>query len=208
MPTCPRERLDREQVRYLSREERRNYLTTVDKEGRLCWKRNGIRIDTSVEWKDSIHGIVPVEDNTPGYTPAAAEAAPSAGNSDSSSDDDSDSDDADARNDRYVNKDIKVAKGPKKLLHVSPATIFNQLLRTSVKKNTWIFVSCGKNPVKTTILAADSDRQVADTSFNLYIGIKQSGAFQHSSFLHGSRISAAGLIKLKEGQVRSLSPLR
>lgn len=148
MPTCPRERLDREQVRYLSREERRNYLTTVDKEGRLCWKRNGIRIDTSVKWKDSIHGIVPVEDNTPGYTPAAAEAAPSAGNSDSSSDDDSESDDADARNDRYVNKDIKVAQGPKKLLHVSPATIFNQLLRTSVKKNTWIFVSSGTTPVK------------------------------------------------------------
>lgn len=150
MPTCPRERLDREQVRYLSREERMNYLTKVDKEGRLCWKRNGIRIDTSVKWKDSIHGIVPVEDSTPEYTPIAAEAAPSARNSDSSSDDDSDSnsDGADARNDRYVNNDLKAAKGPKKLLHVSPATIFNQLLRTSVKKNTWIFVSSfsGLNP--------------------------------------------------------------
>lgn len=151
MPTCPRERLDREQVRYLSREERMNYLTKVDKEGRLCWKRNGIRIDTSVKWKDSIHGIVPVEDSTPEYTPIAAEAAPSAGNSDSSSDDDSDSnsDGADARNDRYVNNDLKAAKGPNKLLHVSPATIFNQLLRTSVKKNTWIFVSSfsGLNPI-------------------------------------------------------------
>lgn len=142
MPICPRERLDREQVRYLSREERINYLTTVDKEGRICWKRNGIRIDTSVEWKDSIHGIVPVEDSTPGYTPAAAEAAPSTPHGDSSGDDDntSDSDESGARRDRYVNNDLKKAKGPKKLLHVSPATIFNQLLRTSVKKNTWIFV--------------------------------------------------------------------
>jgi hypothetical protein len=48
---------------------------------------------------------------------------------------------------------------------------------------------------------------VADTSFRLYVGIKQSGAFQHSSFLHGARISAAGLIKIKDGQLRRLSPL-
>jgi hypothetical protein len=39
------------------------------------------------------------------------------------------------------------------------------------------------------------------------VGIKQSGAFQHSSFLHGARISAAGLIKIKDGQLRRLSPL-
>lgn len=49
--------------------------------------------------------------------------------------------------------------------------------------------------------------QVADTSFRLYIGIKQSGAFQHSSFLHGARISAAGLVRIKDGQLRRLSPL-
>jgi hypothetical protein len=41
----------------------------------------------------------------------------------------------------------------------------------------------------------------------MYVGIKQSGAFQHSSFLHGARISAAGLIKIKNGQLRRLSPL-
>lgn len=50
-------------------------------------------------------------------------------------------------------------------------------------------------------------QQVADTSFRLYVGIKQSGAFQHSSFLHGARILAAGLIKIKNGQLRRLSPL-
>jgi hypothetical protein len=55
-------------------------------------------------------------------------------------------------------------------------------------------------------LTADMD-QVADTSFRLYIGIKQSGAFQHSSFLHGARISAAGLVRIKDGQLRRLSPL-
>ena len=47
----------------------------------------------------------------------------------------------------------------------------------------------------------------SDTSFHLYIGYKQSGAFQHSSFMHGSRIAAAGVIKVKHGQLRSLEPL-
>ena len=141
MPTCPRERLDREQVRYLSREERLDYLAPVDKEGRLCWKRNGQRIDTSTNWKDSVHGIVPVGDTAPGYSPATAEAARSSDSSGEDSSDEDDSGGADARKDRYVNHDLKESKGPKKLLHVSPATIFNQLLRTSVRKNTWIFVS-------------------------------------------------------------------
>ncbi len=37
--------------------------------------------------------------------------------------------------------------------------------------------------------------------------MKQSGQFQHSSFLRGARVSAAGLIKIKNGQLRKLSPL-
>ena len=142
LPTCPRERLDREQVRYLSREERLNYLTTVDKQGRLCWKRNGLRIDTSINWKDSIDGIVPVGDTTPKYSPVSAEAVHSSDSSgDDSSDEEQESDGSDARKNRYVNQDLKDAKGAKKVLHVSPGTVFNQLLRTSVRKNTWIFVS-------------------------------------------------------------------
>lgn len=141
MPTCPRDRLDREQVRYLSREERLHYLACVDKEGKLCWKRNGQRIDTSVKWKDSVDGIVPVGDTTPVYSPASAEATRSSESSGDESSDEEDSSGADARKDRYVNQDLKESKGPKKLLHVSPGTIFNQLLRTSVRKNTWIFVS-------------------------------------------------------------------
>jgi hypothetical protein len=41
----------------------------------------------------------------------------------------------------------------------------------------------------------------------LYVGIKQSGSFQHSSFLRGARLSAAGLIEIKEGRLTKLSPL-
>jgi hypothetical protein len=80
------------------------------------------------------------------------------------------------------------ASGLSKLKHVNTGVLFNHMIRTSLKKgHKWIFV--------------------ADTSFRLYIGYKQSGAFQHSSFLHGARILSAGLIKVKHGQLRKLSPL-
>lgn len=88
---------------------------------------------------------------------------------------------------RYTNQELHDAKGLSKLKHVSTNSLMNSLLRKTTKKNTWIFV--------------------ADTSFRIYLGIKQSGAFQHSSFLSGGRISAAGLIRIKNGQLRRLSPL-
>ncbi|KAJ4350769.1 hypothetical protein N0V95_004446 [Ascochyta clinopodiicola] len=165
-PTVSRERLEKEQVRYLSREERLNYMVRIDDEGRLCWAKNGERINTTTEYKDSVNGIVPVDDDTPAYGPNGQ---------------------LDVEGEHYVNEDLDKAKGINKIKHVSAATILNHLLRSSVKPNSWIFV--------------------ADTSFRLYIGIKQSGAFQHSSFLHGARISAAGLVRIKDGQLRRLSPL-
>jgi hypothetical protein len=164
---CPRELLDKERVRYLSKEERLNYLVKIDKEGRLCWAKNGCRIDTTEKFKDSIHGIVPETDDTPAYTAPSAEAVTGLQDdpisSETSSDSEDESDGASARANKYANPELENAKGIKKVKHVSAATIFNKLLRGSVKKNTWIFVS--------------------DTSFRLYVGIKQSGTFQHSSFL-------------------------
>jgi hypothetical protein len=208
LTTCPRERLDRERVRYLSREERQHYLVRVDHEGRLVWAKNGLRIDTTEEWKDSIHGIVPTDDPTPAFAPdveghvqdkaldsshhqqqqnrSGSRSRPTS----SSSSVPSSSKGAELEASmaaKYANPGLDNAKGVKKIRHVSAATIFNKLLRKSVRKNTWIFV--------------------ADTSFRLYVGIKSSGAFQHSSFLQGSRISAAGLIKIKNGRLSSLSPL-
>ena len=52
-------------VRYLGREERVNYAVDADSEGKLCWKRNGVRINTTDEWRDSIKGIVKVDDPAP-----------------------------------------------------------------------------------------------------------------------------------------------
>lgn len=191
---CPRWRLDRERVRYLSREERLNYLVKIDKEGRLVWAKNGARIDTTEKYKDSIHGIVPATDPTPPYIEPEAEAATGSQNRESSVDEATDSSTSErsgshesARAGKYANPELDGTQGMKKVKHVSASTIFNKLLRSTMKKNTWIFV--------------------ADTSFRLYVGIKQSGTFQHSSFLHGSRITAAGLIKIKDGLLDKLSPL-
>jgi hypothetical protein len=187
-PTVSRERLEKEQVRYLSREERLQYLVQIDSEGRLCWAKNGERIRTTMDYKDSINGIVPKDDSTPSYAPGGKlERGPSRSSSTDSSSSASSAEHSNVEGEHYVNHDLKQSKGLAKIKYVSAATVLNHLLRSSVKPNSWIFV--------------------ADTQFRMYIGIKQSGAFQHSSFLHGARISAAGLIKIKDGQLRRLSPL-
>ncbi|KAI9695650.1 MAG: hypothetical protein M1820_008497 [Bogoriella megaspora] len=212
LPTVSRERLYREQVRYLSREERQQYLVSVNSQGLLCWAKNGERISTTVDYKDSVHGIVDKDDSTPTYHQAngiGSQEQTHQSDEESTSSSDDASSIVSAEGEHYVNHDLKQAKGLKKVQHVSTATILNHLLRKSVKPNSWIFV--------------------ADTSFRLYVGIKQSGAFQHSSFLQGmrtfqnpqnmvgttdsmltssgQRLLAAGLIKIKDGQLRRLSPL-
>ena len=62
---CSRERLENMQVRYLGREERRYYEVIVDERGKLCWRKDGARVDTSDKYRDSIHGIVRLDDPTP-----------------------------------------------------------------------------------------------------------------------------------------------
>ena len=176
----PRSRLDTECVRYLSREERQRYLVRIEN-GRFCWAKNDLPITTSPEFRDSIDGIVRIDDKTPTWrevtTGIAPEPSPPGSSSSSISGISTGSQEDESQ---YVND----AKGLDKL---SIDAMMNHMLRKTTKKNTWIFV--------------------ADTSFRLYVGVKQSGAFQHSSFLRGARVSAAGLIKVKRGQLRKLSPL-
>lgn len=202
-PTVSRERLEKEQVRYLTREERMKYLVKIDKEGRLCWAKNGERISTTMEYKDSVNGIVPKDDTTPAFSSGGRIDDGGRGDSDASSSSSESSEHSGVEGEHYVNHDLDKAKGLSKIKYVSAATVLNHLLRGSVKPNSWIFVS-NLRPQLPMVLSLE---QVADTSFRLYLGIKQSGAFQHSSFLHGARISAAGLIKIKDGQLRRLSPL-
>ncbi|KIW56298.1 hypothetical protein, variant [Exophiala xenobiotica] len=192
LPERSRARLDKEQVRYLSREERLKYLVKVNEQGLLVWAKNGELVWTMDElYRDSVNGIVPVDDPAPEWrynVPPRDSDQSDRSSSDESSVDDSEDNTSGDEGERYVNEEFHRAKGPAKVKHVSAAVLFNHMIRTSLKKgHKWIFV--------------------ADTSFRLYIGYKQSGAFQHSSFLHGARILSAGLIKVKRGQLRRLSPL-
>ncbi|PRP87215.1 hypothetical protein PROFUN_01477 [Planoprotostelium fungivorum] len=93
----------------------------------------------------------------------------------------------------YDKKTEYVAGLPKKKkkgmgICIHPLTLLEKALRNSpIQKDAWIFV--------------------ADRAFNLYIAAKESGRFQHSSFLAGGRVTAAGLIQIKEGKLISLAPL-
>lgn len=143
LPECSRERLDKEQVRYLSREERLNYLVNVDKDGLLVWAKNGEKVWTKdALYKDSILGIVPITDSTPAFkyniAPEGAVSGATSSDSDGESDEGKDGDEAR----RYVNEDLHHAKGPAKIRYVDSAVVFNHLIRNSMKKgHKWIFVS-------------------------------------------------------------------
>ena len=136
---CSRERLEKEQVRYLSREERLDYLVKVDKDGRLCWAKNDEPISTrDEEFRDSIHGIVPKGSTEPRFRDNAASGEMEVQSVSSESSSDLESEEVEP----YANEAFHQAKGPSKIAHVSPAVIFNHLIRTSVKRgNKWIFVS-------------------------------------------------------------------
>lgn len=136
-PTCSRERLEKEQVRYLTREERMQYQVRIDSEGRFCWAKNGERITTSTDFKDSVSGIVPKDDSTPAYKPGGRVGSLSSTSSSTSS---ASGEQSDVEGAHYVNEDLNNAKGLAKLKHVSAAAVLNHLLRSSVKPNSWIFV--------------------------------------------------------------------
>lgn len=179
----PRRRLDTELVRYLSREERAKYLVRIDGEGLFRWVKNGELVTTSAEFRDSIDGIVPVDDPTPtwrevttGQKPAPIYGCSSASSIASDSSSLISTSSPDSSN-----------SAPSTNPNLDPTNTPPQEQKKKKKKPTWIFV--------------------ADTSFRLYISIKSSGAFQHSSFLHGSRVAAAGKLEIRRGRLRALDPL-
>ena len=152
LPECSRERLNKEQVRYLSREERLNYLVIVGDKGRLVWAKNGEKVWTKDElYKDSIKGILPVTDPTPQFrynirpegVDSGSTTSESEADSEDDSDDDSDENTAGDEGERYVNEDFHRARGLAKVKHLNTAVIFNHLVRKSLKKgHKWIFVGC------------------------------------------------------------------
>ncbi|OQE13827.1 hypothetical protein PENFLA_c043G02771 [Penicillium flavigenum] len=199
LPQCSRDRLEKEQVRYLTREERLNYFVTVDETGLFRWAKNNEPVWTNTaRFKDSLQGIVGIEDDVSEFRGNSTilkpystwDLSPSSSSSSTSTSARQSLDNVLSNQDptHFADDEYKAAKMMKKVVHASPAATFKRLLgKSSEKEDMWLFV--------------------ADTSFRLYIGIKKSGAFQHSSFLRGARIAAAGMIKIKHGQLRSLAPL-
>jgi hypothetical protein len=203
LPGCSREKLDRERVRYLSKEERNNYLVEVDEKGRLCWARSGELITTSAElYRDTKNGIV--------LSSSEAEDNDSLALDSPAVDEDFEVHEHDQHLTSLLDiENLKLAETPshasgdpkdntitptsqqvhtvRRRHHVSPATILQHLLRATVRPGTWIYV--------------------ADTVGRLYVGIKSSGAFQHASFLSGGRIASAGSIGITDGKLTYLSPL-
>ncbi|SJL05481.1 uncharacterized protein ARMOST_08849 [Armillaria ostoyae] len=197
---CPRSQLEQEKIQYLSTEQRLNYLVKIDAQGRLRWDRNNELIDTSAgHWKDSGNGQGIIPEEIP-QRPARHGSFASSMSSSSISSEESDE----------VNHYIGNEKGKSKVTRMfhryfTIKGITNRLLRKTVRRNTWIFVS--------------------DKHFNIFIGIKgclglatnchqnlvlciiDTGTFQHSSFLAGGLVTSAGLITVREGVIHSLSPL-
>nr|POE60621.1 iq domain-containing protein iqm2 [Quercus suber] len=214
LPLCDRAKLEHEQIRYLNREERKNYLVRVDDEGKLRWDRNGQYITTSADlYKDTMSGIIPKDADGVMFSDESVQQELSRqrrfarklarlsipkpvdptrfSSSTESSPDSSDSDsDSDADSPTFLAASTSppsVTDTPQHKFHLTPTAVLNHLLRASIRPGTWIYV--------------------ADTLGRLYVGIKASGSFQHASFLSGARISSAGSIGIENGQLTYLSPL-
>lgn len=145
---CPREKLEKQQLSYLTREERYEYMVEVGDDGLLRWAKNGEKVTT--------------------YAP----------------NDDNDKTETETHN--HMTDDLHNARG---IIQSAGQTIpapLAKLIEMNQDKASWIFV--------------------IDTRFRIYAGVKESGTFQHSSFLQGSRVLSAGLISIQDGQLRSLSP--
>ncbi len=109
LPERSRARLDKEQVRYLSREERLKYLVKVNEQGLLVWAKNGELVWTMDElYRDSVNGIVPVDDPAPEWrynVPPRDSDQSDRSSSDESSVDDSEDNTSGDEGERYVNEE-------------------------------------------------------------------------------------------------------
>ena len=141
VPACSRETLERDQVRYLSREERQSYLVKINKQGRLYWAKNGELVHTSIDFRDSLEGIVVQDSSIPAFREKVhGKAHPQQDPHKIDSPVDSGSEDSCAEGQHYVNRELEDAHGIHKVQYVSAATLLNHLLQSTTKKNTWIFV--------------------------------------------------------------------
>ncbi|BGO97282.1 hypothetical protein NBRC10513v2_001202 [Rhodotorula toruloides] len=206
---CPRKRLESECITYLNAEQREMYRVEV-KDGLLVWAKDGQPLDTSKYHEDrgpDKGGIVAIseeeyQENRRKENEKLKKLAEAGQGDISSSDYDSSSSSSSSDEADEVREGVRAygdkggtaghGKGVRQAkervkYYFSPKAVMDTMLRKTVNKNTWLYVS--------------------DLQNNLYVGIKKTGSFQHSSFLYGARVTSAGLIKASKGHLTSLSPL-
>lgn len=121
-----------------------NYLVKIDGQGKLRWCRNNILIDTSAgHWKDagSGRGIIPQE------MPGPDSDAPPRGSNDSSPSISAASMTAEQENAamHYIGEPKGKYRWTRALKrHLTPHGIMERLLRKTVRRNTWIYVSVSR----------------------------------------------------------------
>lgn len=205
--------------RYLSAEQRKNYLVKIDDRGRIRWARNGELVDTHPnQWKDSEggQGIVPLdgtEDRAVEHRLRRQVSTLSGGPSTSSS---SSSINAMDQAQHYSGNP---SHGKIRRAFASRFTskgITERLLKKTVKKNTWIYaavslighiplssesqigvmVPCRMRNVRSNIhsLLFNPFELLTFVKYqvNLFVGMKHTGTFQHSSLTGGGLITSAG----------------
>ena len=129
-----------------------NYLVTIDNTGKLRWARNGQLVDTTAgRWKDAGdgRGIVPLEQRTasPTIQPRHSFTAPATSFASSSST--SVSGDEVSAMMHYVGIRQQTKNPIKRLLlrNFTLRGLLEKLLRKTVRRNTWIYVSVGVSGV-------------------------------------------------------------
>lgn len=230
---CPREKLEKECIRYLSREERKAYLVRVDSDGLLRWVKNDELVTTSIErYQDSMAGIVPKGSDVPRFSDEEVQRQMSADMSFSSK----------LAAVGGVFKGALKAHDPEEIHWPYSSSSSSSSSSSPIKvRGTHEAIAADHIPpaqeaTKATVEAEKKEKKkprqklhvspatilnhllrasvrpgtwiyVADTLGRLYVGIKSSGAFQHASFLSGARISSAGTIGVENGHLTYLSPL-
>ena len=150
-PAPPTDTIPCHTIRYLTAEQRLNYLVEIDPQGLLRWTRNGEPVDTAPnKWKNAQGGmgIVPIDSTEFRDTDQRLQRKASTSDGGAGRNSLTEEIGSDARNsaepaqhkDRpKENKLMQATAG-----WLSMRGLKERLLRKAVNKNTWIFVSvCG-----------------------------------------------------------------
>jgi hypothetical protein len=148
LPRCTREQLEKDQVRYLSPEERFNYLVNVDDAGLLRWAKNNELVNTdSTRYKDSVNGVVRVDENVPRHGARSAQDQVSTPGSDQTASREPSSpihpvNEETTSSSPSTREDYELGKAVNNFSRIRPAVVYDHFAGSlSIKDRMWIFVS-------------------------------------------------------------------